>query len=588
MGGPTGTAYTNTLLATGMEPNEVLAREAIQNSCDAAESDKKVRVVFRRVTLAGEHKKKYLKLCGLDKELKGRRKALKLPVSNCIDRISDPLAPLHLLFVDDYGTWGLHGNPVSSRSHLFRLLLSLGDDSKATDSLGSGGSYGYGKSVYSANSGVHTIFAYSSFDPKLSGTTPKQSARLMGCGYFNQHDHSGEEFSGRSWYGVSRNSGKSVSPLTDKDAHAAALQLGFHVRGPQERGTSILILDCDTTTDELRAAVEKWWWPRLIDEELGLDIEIFEDGKRLPPPRPRKRADLKPFIECFELAVGRSVPIGEHQKAGAPNKLNDTELGTYGFVVLGNEASKIDSLQDAVGRVALIRAPRMVIEYFDSGGSLSAACVGTFVASSEADPALKRSEPAAHNLWDAKSSRLGEMSPENRELVQAVLQRIKAGIRRFAAESAPPIPDRHDRLSFLERLLGGAFDSPTTKPGGKGGSPADPIAIHFTQEPTLMPENGLIAVSGKFRIQRVDDKNSVKHVRVRLALLVQEDEGLSKKDPIEVKLRLVSNTLDASANADGSWVLSLAVSNKAEFEFSSAAYNPDWTTHVQVMVEEGQ
>lgn len=586
MGGPTGTAFTNTLLGTGMEPNEVLARESIQNSCDAADPDKKVKVVFRRVTLSGTQKRNYLKLCGLEKELSARRGDLKLPIGNCIDNVTDPLSPLHLLFIEDYGTWGLHGDPTTSRSHLFRLLLSLGDDRKATDSAGSGGSFGYGKSVYSANSGVHTIFAYSSFEPELSGTSPKQSARLMGCGYFNQHEHKEEEFTGRAWYGMARNGGRSVYPLTDGDAHSAASLLGFEPRSKNQKGTSILIVDCGTTPDELRAAIEKWWWPRLIDEALGLDIEIYDDGKRVAPPRPRKRADLKPFIDCFELAVGRSVPSGEHQKAGAPNALNDKELGTYGFIVLGNEANKAESLSDASGRVALVRAPRMVIEYFKAAETLPTSCVGTFVASQEADAALKRSEPAAHNLWDPKSSRLAEMSPDNREIVRAVLQRIKAGLRRFAAEAAPPIPDRMDRLSFLERLLGGAFDPPTTKKGGLGASPAEPISIHFLQDPTLIHDRGRIAVSGSFRIQRVDEDRGVKNVRLSASLLVQEDEGISREDPIDVVLTPLQSDATIASEPDGSVLLQMAPSDKVEFSYRSNFYNADWTTHFQVTAEE--
>lgn len=47
MGGATGGAFTNPLLGTGMEPAAVLAREAIQNSVDAREEGKKVRVDFR-------------------------------------------------------------------------------------------------------------------------------------------------------------------------------------------------------------------------------------------------------------------------------------------------------------------------------------------------------------------------------------------------------------------------------------------------------------------------------------------------------------------------------------------------------------
>lgn len=587
MGGATGGAFTNTLLGSGMEPAAVLAREAIQNSVDARDAGSKVRVDFRRVTLTGKAKAEFVAAMGLDPALTAHRKSLKLPRGACLDTLDDEEQPLKLLYIEDYGTWGLHGAPTKSKSHFFRLLLSLGDDAKASEAEGSGGSYGFGKSVYSSNSRIHTIAAYSVFDPKLSGVPEKNHARLMGCSYFNAHDHGGNEYSGRAWFGRPKSKGAAVEPLVDTDAHLFAERLGFKKRGKGDRGTSLLILDCDVECDMLRESIEEWWWPRLLDDELGLDIALFEQEQMLPPPRPRKRPDLRPFIECFDLAIGRSLPVGEHQKTGAFNKLNETPLGNFGYAVVGDDIASDELLQDKIGRVALIRTPRMVIEYMAVGGTLPLPCVGTFVAAPDIDNSLKRSEPATHDKWDAKSGRLSELGPEAREAVTTVLHRLKAGLRSFAKDAAPKAPEQELRLKSLERLLGGLFRPPTTTPGGGGASPSDPITINFVHEPHIIPEQDSIATKGAFRVALTEDagRDKVK-VMVRVNCLVQEDEGISKEDPIPVQLHSDEINGSGTPAPGGGVMFELERDANPLFIFKSDSYARDWTTHVQVQVEE--
>ncbi len=63
MGGAAGEAYANTLKSPGMQPEHVLAREAIQNSVDAGLEGEKVRVVFRHKLLTGSAKAEFVKDC---------------------------------------------------------------------------------------------------------------------------------------------------------------------------------------------------------------------------------------------------------------------------------------------------------------------------------------------------------------------------------------------------------------------------------------------------------------------------------------------------------------------------------------------
>jgi hypothetical protein len=154
MGGASGEAFTNTLAASDMLPEHVLSREAIQNSSDAAADGNKVLVRFRSTVLSGASKLEFVEAANLE-SLAQRKKELDITEPNCLGSHNKPKVELHLLYVDDYGTTGLSGDYSDDKSRFFRFLLSLGDGSKAHEH-GTGGSYGFGKSVYSSNSGRHT------------------------------------------------------------------------------------------------------------------------------------------------------------------------------------------------------------------------------------------------------------------------------------------------------------------------------------------------------------------------------------------------------------------------------------------------
>lgn len=221
MGGATGDAFVNTLQAGGIPPEAALAREAVQNSCDAAKGHgHRVRVVFRIVTLEDDARVQLIEQLALRKGIEERIGALNLAPNNCLTSS----APLRLLFVEDYGTVGLHGDPHDWRSHFYRLLLSVGDSTKAFEQSGSGGSYGYGKSALSLNSRIRTIVAYSAFEPDCTGAT----ARLMACTYLGAHEFDNRRWTGRGWFGVRREGAEVVvDPLQDVEAHDFAARLGF-------------------------------------------------------------------------------------------------------------------------------------------------------------------------------------------------------------------------------------------------------------------------------------------------------------------------------------------------------------------------
>lgn len=586
MGGATGEAYTNTLYGTGMEPAAMLARESIQNSVDASAGSEKVRVVFRRTTLSGLAKKRFIDTLRLDTEYVRRKKVLEYQQNSCIEGINNDSEVLHLLYIEDYQTHGLYGPPHDPKSHFFRLLLSLGDGAKSRGENDTGGSYGYGKSVYSANSRIHTIVAYSVFDPKLDGTG--EHARLMGCGYFNAHDFDKTAFSGRAWFGVPKTESRDVvDPLANEKAHEVAEILGFTRRVPSQTGTSILIVDCPVDCDELRSSIEEWWWPRILDESVGLDIVLQEQGVALSPPRPRLRPDLKPIIRCYEMAIGRANPTGKSDKSGQLNRMDNLDLGSYGYTILGDSDANEDKIQSKINRIALIRRPRMVVSYFDVGGTLPLPCVGVFVADPKIDKPLKISEPASHDKWDPNSARLNNLPEEKRAVVSAVLHRLKTGLRRFSSDAAPPAPMNDLRLKALEKLLGSIFKPPLAPGERDGAKHADPIRIQFVDQPHVVPDEDGLSMRGSFRLSLDDDAERDEiEATLHVQCLIMEDEGVSKEDPIVIEISSGDVDMFSDPVDLGKGRFKLAKSERPIFKFRTRKYPVDWTACVRVNVGE--
>jgi len=580
MGGATGEAFTNTLLGSGLKTEGTLAREAIQNSCDAiADPTEKVRVVFHRKKLTGEEKSSFFDASSLRGSLFERRQELDLRRGNCLSETNNPESPLKLLYISDFGTYGLHGNPHDSKSHFFRLLFALGDGSKARETGGTGGSYGFGKSVYSANSNISTLFAYSVFKEGPDGVR----ARLMGCSYFKAHSIGDESYTGRSWFGVPNQGESRVSPFENEQAHELACMLGFEKREADQTGTSILIVDCPVEIDELRTSVEDWWWPRIVVDEL--DIELLDQNLPAAPPRPRIRTELKPIIDCYDLACFRSEPtIAQSQKSGFFNRMHNTDIGSYGYAVLPPDLSGDESMQDRIATVALIRSPKMVVCYMKIG-AYGAPCVGVFVADKAIDDHLKLSEPAAHDRWDPDSSRLDDSNDEHaREFVKSTIDRIKMTLRAFSKDALPPVPPSEIRPKLLEKLLGNLFRPLSKGSNNGGGSPAEPITISFAVPPHIRVDGDKLKTASKVEVGLAPDfENDTAEIILEIRCIVIEDEKNDGKEdiPVNVECSDVDNE-----PVEDSETMSLRVTLDKNFpavlDIESEPYDPDWTTQLKI------
>jgi len=583
MGGATGEAFANTLKSPGMQPEHVLAREAIQNSVDAGIEGEKVRVLFRQVQLTGNAKANFLESAGLD-NIAARADQLDLAEPNCFATLEKPRTPLSLLYVEDHNAEGLSGNPHDKGSNFYRLLLSLGDRSKARSNRGTGGSYGFGKSVYSSSSAIQTIFAYTRFKDE-DGT---EHTRIFGCGYYASHEYRNKSFSGRAWLGSKKHEDSEgrvvVDPLENRAADKLAERLGFELRGEGDLGTTILIVDATVNLRDIVVGVEDWWWPRLVEHKL--DVEVIDAKGETSVPRPRKNEQLRPFIEAFEIARGTSPKPGV-QKLNILNRLNEVPLGVCGLVVVpSNEHGNPLVRADRCNSVALIRAPLMVVAY-KSFSDTAPVVVGAYMAAPEVDLVLKKSEPPAHDRWDPDSGNLRDAHGEGKEFVTAVLSRIKGGLKRFQTEASPPAPAKQKRLSILERALGAYFRPQGTGPVGQPDAAASMLHLEFTKQPQAeATTEGTLKLRGAFSVA-MDSKSEDESVnlRVRVSCPVLEDEGQEGDDlNLSIKVTGVAATVDPDDHR--LFRFAMAKGSKAHFAVESEAYSPAWSVRLRPEIDE--
>lgn len=466
-GGISGEGVTNALEGGGWTAREdLLAREAIQNSVDALDRDggqRKARVRFRRRVLTGIEKRAFLDQ--LQFETLGEHAApQQVPGHESAFVHADNLGKeLELLYVEDFGTVGLGGGLQDpKRGHFYRLLFLVGEGGKAYEEGHTGGSYGFGKAVYSNNSNVATIVVHSVFSP--TAQTEGHHARLLGCSFFRGHEHDGVNYTGRAWLGEHAHDEPGAPiPLVDEEACALAEAFGFVPRTVGENGTSILIVGSDRDGKSLdmarlRHAIETWWWP--LQVHSNLDIELWDGDELMSPPQPRRseREDLRSFIEAwlafespdpefYEPAFNRV----QHREIGRLmlRSLDEDEVAAY----VEDDEEELDAQIRAPGprKVALIRSPCMVVAYHAVGSAGKPPFIGVFRAHDDVDQALKLSEPPAHDRWDPVARRL-ENEPNGKHLVETVLQRIKVQARNYQTRLAPPKPKPEKRLPWLNQM----------------------------------------------------------------------------------------------------------------------------------------
>jgi hypothetical protein len=448
---------------------------------------------------------------------------------------------------------------------------------KLEDEKRTGGSYGYGKSAYSSNSSIALIFVYSRTRDSLN----QPLTLLMGCAY--QHDHRLDDvpFTGRAWFGVEETDHGSrfpiVRPFLGAEAEAYASKLGMPPRDPDQLGTSVMIVDTDVALEDLVRGVEDFWWPRI---QQGLLEPVFVDAEgREHFAKPASRPDIRPFIDAFEIAIGRAPPIAKRSHLKEFDRVRGSSLsslGRLGLVVLPEPEHEEDDVpEDRQDSVALIRSPLMVVAYHRAWLAGVPKLAGAFVAASGVNKALRLSEPPAHDKWDAKARRLRAVESD-KELVEAVLRRIRSGVKEFQRQAAPPPSPRANRLSLLERTLASflAAGRPGPEPGPE--PYAAPVSIKYGRRDTAPLGEGLVAHAG-FDVGIAEDAEVDQlRVRVKVDCFVLEDGGRRSDGLLPITV-----DFEGPAQADdGAYLCELTNGASVKFLVTSEPYDASWTVEI--------
>lgn len=607
-GGAGGDAYKSVFNGTGKDPAATLAREAVQNSVDAAiDPTHSVRLDFRFARLENDERNRFFANAGLN-EMVERQEKLGLISSNCLAQRDQSI---ELLFVEDYNTTGLEGDPTNPNSNLRKLLMDLGGSpkSKLSSEKGEsggvsgrrpGGSYGFGKAAYSANSKIGVVFAFS----RTKDENDQPLTVLMGAAYQAEHELGDSSYTGRGWLGKRvpiLNKPARFDPFVGEEAERIAQELGFE--RSDGTGTSILIVDTAIDQNKLIRGLEDNWWPRI--EARLLEVEVVTDDDEKIVPRPKIRRHLQPFIAAWGVANDKTPPesrermqIEFRQKTIHDPEERKVSIGSVGLISLqeGEDDYPLGEENDElVNTVALVRSPMMVVSYASTGRTRSAFAnvVGCFVAADDIDGILRLSEPPPHDEWDPSAQRLTIASESYPDVVESVLKRVKRAFKDFQKNAAPPDPLGDRRLTAVERLLAQWF-GPSNRKNPSPEHPSAPISLKPRGPKLQLTDQGLIA-TGSVKMElgqkAIDENMRSLPIDFHMTLKVAEEDGVSSTDPIPFDIKSIKGDLErvtASDDKVGVWRGCIHEGKPVIIEFESSPYDPSWTIQMEPLVTESK
>lgn len=600
------------VLAIGAPPDAttLFAREAIQNSWDAARewqsqcaNEKKsippfwIELVFASV--AGKEKAALIQELGLiehdshlgsTKERGLNRSRVGLFSNDCLDDLGDPQKPLKILKMIEHSCLGMPGSFMASESRMMFALVRVGYTLKR---VGAGGSFGYGKAGLISSSRVRVVYAYSCFEPAAGdeGIT----RRLMGATYWGHHKLNERNFTGWARFGLKE--GDSAKPYENDVADSIAQQIGIPNRDPKkldDMGSTFLIVDPMIDAHELKTAIERNWWPAMMDDKNGLRIRITDyDGTILTPSVPKNDPHLRPFVRAYELAnrpsdaqimTERGISLGSYTPHGAFSY----SLGTVGLVADPSGWSfptteetdpSANNNVDHCSMVALVRGPRMIVEYheFRLGMPYVRGC---FIADPSVDDLLRQTEPKAHDRWDERISEAG-IHEDAPKIAWAVYSRLREQVKAFKQNFTPPPPRPGEMnlpiLDELSRLMRGK------KPVIVEGEPRT-VLIKFTKRPFALAGRGnnlrcksvVEFTVDSWVWEMLEGVNAVE-VTIQLGLAVMEDENIGERITLDVKppnKKFLCISTDKNRYVYKGMMSS---SDVAKFEITSDQYSSDWS-----------
>lgn len=604
-GGAAGTTFTQALGNEGIAAADLVAREVLQNSWDAAQlkSNKNApafRFKFRFAEYVGSEHSKLTKALCIDAILRQREglrsDARDIPELDEVRNLADSKIPLKVLYLEDFGTHGMFGDPKNFKSsHLYKAMYILGSTSKNAEEGTRGGTFGFGKSAFIGASSLHTAVAYTRFGPR---DDDEATRRLIGFVWWGDHEIGKDSFQGRAMFGKAKKMIRDgAEPLVDKAADDMAELLGMTYRSKDKSdfGSTVMLLNPTITAEDLKLAVERNWWPALEDQLMDVVIEK-DDGTQLIP-RPRSNKHLKPFLQAYGIARGLKKPGDEQIERLASTKWRADDKGLkYGDLALvldtdflpGESEGDTGFGETNSPTVALIRGPRMVIEYKSFSSRLPIR--GVYIADPSIDNYLRQVEPPAHNSWERNWTK--DLNKDSKRVAKGVMDRIRRSVKEFALEFAPPPSSFTANLPLLGNLLSGLFGgkalgkTPRQQPGAL--TKTDKLTLQTAQPDKKIQVPGTQQIYLKKWISvKIPQTPQWESATLRFTVTVsiaQETEARKTNDLIHVK-EIVAPVGFYKSDEDNQYEGPVKSGQELVFEITTDSYLKDLTAVVTPELE---
>jgi hypothetical protein len=579
--GNTSDTLLKVLQRGGFTSEELLAREGLQNCKDAHSEDAvkaglPVQVTIEKHSISGDHAKNLFKalLLDEDQQLKLATSLIHPMTTKEFKSYVSGEQKLDLVTVRDQNTVGLGGSLEGDeeKDHFARLVLGLGQ----SDKVEGGGSFGFGKTVFSKLSKIHLVLYYSHFKP--TRRTGGCSARFMAVWLLRKDI--AKKFSGFGFFGKRNGSNDESLPFEDEEAHAMAEMCGLKPHKEGEFGTTVAVVDCPIVCEHVKFAIERYWWPSLVDKKLSvrlfekkhhenkrdskvegdkLEVDLLDNGSRLSIS-PSSNPMVLPYLEIYQAMRDSS---GKHEgiKIDPPfNKMHGKKIGQVATRKL--DKATIDSIRDylsglglskeenpmPLGGIAKMRTPGMVINYEgETAEDLETIPAGVFIADDEIDLLLRGSEPATHNKWDSAETdrihdaakHLGLDEDHAVDIVMSVNKRISNKI--IDARKEPPPPSKDARLGLLEKFL-----SDLLNVGGKPARPDTeprPFSIDTVSSKKITADGKRLDTATITLALKRDYSGPPLQFRVEVEGKVLEGPGTSSGHPVTTTLNFNGKTV---------------------------------------------
>lgn len=504
-GGMEALGFIKLLGQPSLSSVELLVRETAQNSWDARIPGKQVQMTFKGFT-AQKGSPLYSALVnGFFRDL---------PTKGTFDDLRNSLAKpsIPLILIRDVNSHGLGGvtnakvaTSSTSSNRYRRFLLNIGESKHGS---GSGGSYGYGRSICFRVSTCRTAVIYTRTKDDLTGF----ESRLVGVGFGPPFNLRGDSYNGKHWWNSTSQLGQ---PITGEEADNIAESLGMTAYGERESGTSVLIVDaeCHFGLDDFMKAIarsiEKHLWPKYVgtSEKGNAESDIMRfsveyEGSPVPvrDERALQTTQLRDYIKAFRRAQlrVRLRDFGEDKSALFPGrgfKRKNVNLG-FLYVAQGTaipvaddipeddlpESQKIErSIAALTNHIVLLRTPDLAVTYRDISNIVDTSdnqtYCGVFKATPEGDAVFQVAEPPSHDEWSEKCSDndSGLAVAHLKRHMNALLRdrfpkRALTVTRSEAPKSAPNASDVGRMIG--SSIVGAVGDGPGAVIAGGGGPPA--------------------------------------------------------------------------------------------------------------------